>query len=176
MDAKNHTAAGVVLRSALELAAVTLLIFGTGWLGVRIAEVVHRHPVRPGPDGAIQLRLVNSDRHGDVAFEEGSGYAGWWHCQGKDWSLEWRINPASIRYAVEVRLATPVPPDGEPLHVAIAGHRLQAAVPNTGGRSKWNTLSLGQVPLEDKLYTLVVHGGTNVNIKSVTLRPAASAS
>jgi len=180
MDTKEHTGPGLLLRSAAELAAVTLLAFGTGWAGVRLAEIVHRHPVRPGPDGIIELRLVKSDRHGDESFEEGAGYAGWWHCQGTDWGLEWRLRPESARYGVEVRLSSPAPLAGERIAVAIGDHRLQAVVPDTGGPAKWKTLSLGEVLLEAKPYTLMVRGGsdglTNVNIKSVSLHPLASAS
>jgi hypothetical protein len=176
MDAKEYTGAGLILRSALELGAVTLLVFCTGWVGVRIAEVVHRQSVTPSRDGVIQLRLVKSDRHGDVSFEEGSGYTGWWHCQGNDWSLAWRLEPASTRYSVEVRLATPVPPGGQKLEVAVGDHKLQAAVPDTGGSAKWKTLSLGEIALENKAYSLTVRGCTNLNVKSLALRPLVSAS
>ncbi len=175
-ETKPNAGARLVLRSSLELGAVTLLVFCTGWLGVRLAEVVHRHPVGPGRGGVIELRLVKSDRHGDVSFEEGSGYAGWWHCQGSDWGLEWRLRATAGRYDVEARLATPVTPAGERIEVAIGDHRLQADIPNTGGPGKWKTIGLGAVPLEDKTYTLTVCGGTNLNIKSVTLRPLPSAS
>jgi len=178
MDTKEHTGPGLLLRSAAELAAVTLLVFGTGWAGVRLAEIVHRHPVRPGSGGIIDLRLVKSDRHGDVSFEEGAGYAGWWHCQGNDWGLEWRLRPTSSRYGVEVRLSSPGPLDGERIEVAIGDQRLQATVPATGGPAKWKTVQLGELLLEHKPYTLMVRGGphglTNVNIKSVSLRPLTS--
>jgi hypothetical protein len=168
------------LRSVLELAAVTLFVFGTGWAGVRVAECAHRCPLRPGREGVIELRLVKSDRKGNVVFQEGAGYAGWWHCEGNDWRLEWRLRPVSARYGVEIRLANPASLKGESIGVEIGDLRLQAVVPDTGRPGEWKTLSLGEVLLADKPMTLVVHVGsaglTNVNVKSVTLRPLASAS
>ena len=69
---------------------------------------------------------------------------------------------------------------GESIEVALGDHKLQAVVPDTGGPAKWKIISLGEVVLEDKPYTLIVRGGsdglTNVNVKSVSLRPLAPAS
>jgi hypothetical protein len=141
-----------------------------------VAEVLHRNPVSLGRDGVIQSGLVKSDRHGGVSFDEGSGSVGWRHCQGNDWSLEWRLEPTSTRYGVEVRLATPIPPVGGQIEVAIGGHRLRAPVPDTGVRTERKTLSLGEIPLENKAYSLTVCDSTNLDIKSVALRTLASAS
>jgi len=177
----------LLLRSLGELVAVTLLVFATGWGGVRLAEWVHRHPVGAGRGGIIELRIVKSDRHGDVSFEEGPGYVGWWRCRGKEWAVEWRFAPESTRhYNVEVRLSSPERLAGEKIEVAIRDRkgggdrwlRLQAVVPDTGGPAKWMTLSMGEVPLEALPYTLIVRPGstglTSLNVKSVIIRPVES--
>lgn len=178
---------GLWWRSAAELAGVTLLVFTTGWVGVRVAEHVHQRPVSPGRGDVIELRLVKSDRHGDVSFEEGAGYAGWWHCLGKDWAIEWRFAPVPARrYSVEVRVASPERVAGEKILVTVTGPAnrgdqvLEGIVPDTGGPAKWKALKLGEVPVAAGVYTLTVRPGsaglTNLNVKSVILRPLASAS
>ena len=178
LPSQSRSVSQLVLRSTGELVAVTALVFATGWIGVRLAELVHRHPVSPAPNGMIELRLVKSDRRGDVAFEEGPGYAGWWHCRG-DWAVEWRFAPKSARrYSVEVRVASPERSAEGRLAVAVGDRVLEAVVPDTGGPAKWKTLNLGQVALEAKPYTLTVRPGpgglTNLNVKSATLRPVES--
>lgn len=187
MDMQKNAVVRQLLRGAIELAAVTLLVFATGWTGVCLAERVHRHVVSPGPGGIIELRLVKSDRRGEVSFEEGPGYAGWWHCQGKDWAVEWRFaSEATHRYSVEIRVSNPEHLAGEKIEVAIrdqsttGDHKLQTVIPDTGGFAKWETLNLGEVSLEGRPYTLIVRPGsdglTNLNVKSVTLRPTESKS
>jgi hypothetical protein len=177
MDTASKTGFKLWFRSAAELAAVTLLVFATGWAGVRLAEWVHRYPVSPGRGGIIELRLVKSDRHGDVSFEEGPGYAGWWHCRGKDWAVEWKFAPASARrYRVEARVSTPQRLPAGLIEVTIGDRVLKAAIPGTSEPGKWKTLELGQITLEAKPNTLTVRpdlgGVTNLNLKSVTLKPA----
>ena len=178
LNPQSRLISRLVLRSTGELAAVTALVFATGWVGVRLAELAHRHPVRPARGGAIELRLVKSDRRGEVSFEEGPGYAGWWHCRG-DWSVEWRFAPDSARrYSVEVRVASPERPSAGRIEAAIGDQVLETVVPDTGGPAKWKTLNLGQVTLEAKPYTLTVRPGTGgltkLNVKSATLRPMES--
>jgi hypothetical protein len=179
MTTPRNTESRLLLRSAVELAAVTLLVFATGRAGVRLAEHVHRHPVRPGPGGIIELRIVKSDRRGEVSFEEGPGYAGWWHCVGKDWAVEWRFAPEPARrYSVGVRVASPEHLPEARIAVAVGDHVLEAIVPDTGGPAKWKTLNLGQVVLDGTPCTLTVRPGasglTNLNLKSATLRPVES--
>jgi hypothetical protein len=179
MDMRKNTEVKLLIRSAAELAAMTLLVFATGWVGVRLAERVHRHPVSPRPGGIIELRLVKSDRRGEVSFEEGPGYAGWWHCVGKDWAVEWRFAPESARrYGVEVRVASPERLPEARIAVAVGDRVLEAIVPDTGGPAKWKTLDLGQVLLDAKPCTLTVRPGagglTKLNLKSATLRPVES--
>lgn len=184
MNTKTNSGMKLLLRSLGELVAVTLLVFATGWVGVRLAERVHRHPVGAGRGGIIELRIVKSDRRGDVSFEEGPGYVGWWHCRGKAWAVEWRFAPKSARrYHVEVLVSSPGRLAGEKIEVAIRGQkgggdrwlRLQAVVPDTGGPAKWRALDLSGVPLEAMPYTLTVRPGspglTDVNVKSVIIRP-----
>jgi hypothetical protein len=178
MEQRPESAGRLIFRSAAELAMVTALVFATGWGGVRLAQAVHRHPVGPGRGGVIELRLAKSDRQGDVTFEEGSGYAGWWHCQG-NWAVEWRVAPESAgRYRVEVRVASLERATEGRLEVVIGDQVLAAAVPDTGGPAKWKTLALGQVALEAKPYTLTVRpgagGSAKLNVKSATLRPVES--
>ncbi len=174
MDHRPESTGRLILRSAGELAMVTALIFATGWGGVRLAQAVHRHPVGPGRGGVIELRLAKSDRQGDVTFEEGSGYAGWWHCQG-NWAVEWRVAPRLAgRYRVEARVASLERATEGRLEVAVGDQVLAVAVPDTGGPAKWKTLVLGPALLETKPYTLSVRPGAggpaNLNVKSVTLR------
>lgn len=168
----------VVLRSAAELGAVTALVFATGWGGARLAAAVHRYPVGPGREGIIELRLAKSDRRGDVTFEEGSGYAGWWHCRGNDWAVEWKLAPKTAGpYRIEALLANPARTPEARVEIVIGEQVRPAPVPDTGGPSKWKKLDLGVVSLETKAYSLIVRpsgpdGATNLNLKSVTLRPA----
>ena len=105
MNEPNQSVGRLLARSAVELALVTALVFATGWGGVRLAEAVHRHPVTPGRDGTIELPIVKSDRSGNVSFEEGSGYKGWWHCQGGDWGVNWRLVAEFRHYRVLARVA-----------------------------------------------------------------------
>jgi hypothetical protein len=175
MNQRPELISKLVLRSAAELAMVTALVFATGWGGVHLAQAVHRHPVGPARHGVVELRLAKSDRRGDVTFEEGPGYAGWWHCQGA-WEVQWRVAPGSTgQYRVEVRLASLQPTTEGRLEVAIGDQVLTTAVPDTGGPTKRKTLTLGPVLLETKPYTLSVRPGAggpaNLNLKSVTLRP-----
>src|ERR1019366_4343575 len=94
--------------------------FVTGWSGVLIAESMHRRPAGPARDGNIYLRIVKSDRHGDITFEEGPGYVGWWHCRGQDWKIDWSFAPESARrYRVEVNVLSPEPASGQHIQVAI---------------------------------------------------------
>ena len=170
----------LLVRSILELAGVTVLVFGTGWFGLLLAQQAHRHPVGPGRDGTIELRLAKSDRYGDVSFIEGSGYAGWWHCQGKDWKVEWRFAPPLARaYDVEARVSSPQRLNGQQIEVAAGDQALKGVVADTGGAAKWQVLKLGKVALEARPYTLTVTPGsedlTNLNLKSITLRPAPPA-
>lgn len=179
MNESNPSIRRLLARSAVELVLVTVLVFGTGWGGVRLAEVVHRHPVTPGRDGTIQLPIVKSDRRGNVNFVEGSGYKGWWQCQGGDWAVDWRLAAEAQRYRVEARVARPEPKAGGRIAVAIGDQTLEADVPETGGPAKWKALDLGVVFLEAKPYVLTVcpsasGGDTNMNLKSVTLRPEVS--
>jgi hypothetical protein len=178
MNEPNQTIGRLLSRSAVELMLVTALVFATGWGGVRLAEAVHRHPVTPGRDGTIQLPIVKSDRRGDVSFEEGAGYKGWWHCQGGDWAVDWRLAAEPRRYRVETRLARSEPKTGARIAVVIGDQTLEAAVPETGGPAKWKALDLGVVLLDAKPCVLTVRpagsgGDANVNLKSVTLRPEA---
>lgn len=175
LNSQSQPMSQLVLRSGVELVAVTALVFATGWGGVRLAEVMHRHPVGPSKSGIIELRIVKSDRRGDVTFEEGSGYAGWWHCRG-DWAVEWRVAPKLPgRYRVEVRVATSERTPDRLLEVTIGDQVLAATVPDTGGAAKWKTLDAGLITLEAKACSLVVRPGSaapaNLNVKSVTLRP-----
>jgi hypothetical protein len=186
MNPQTNSRINLLLRSLGELVAVTLLVFATGWGGVRLAERVHRHPVSAGRGGIVELRIVKSDRHGDVSFEEGPGYVGWWHCRGKEWAVEWRFAPNSARhYRIEVRLASPERLAGEKIEVAIRDQkggnrwlRMQQVVPDTGGPENWMTLQMGEVQLEATPYTLAVRpgspGSTSLNVKSVTIRPVES--
>lgn len=181
MNSNEQLRPKLVLRSAVELAGVTLLVFATGWAGVRVAEAAHQHPVRAGRAGVIELRLAKSDRRGNVSFVE-AGYSGWWNCRGQDWAITWRFAAESKQpYRIEVLVATPEKTAGEKIEVAIhdqsAGGEqlLQADVPNTGGAGKWKALNLGEASLGTGFFTLTVRPGsdglTNLNVKSATLRP-----
>jgi hypothetical protein len=174
----------LLLRSAAELAGVTLLVFVTGWAGVRVAEAAHHHPVRANGAGVVELHIAKSDRRGDVSFEEGSGYAGWWHCRGNDWAVEWRFAAESNRpYRVEVLVATLETIADKKIAVAIhdqasgGDQLLQAAIP-ASGPGKWRTISFGETSLGTGPFTLTVRPGsadlTNLNVKSATLRPKES--
>ena len=176
MNEPNQSVGRLLARSAVELALVTALVFATGWGGVRLAEAVHRHPVTPGRDGTIELPIVKSDRSGNVSFEEGSGYKGWWHCQGGDWRVNWRLVAESRHYRVLARVARSEAKTEGRIAVLIGDQTLEAAVPETSGPAKWKAVDLGVVLLEAKPYLLTVRpatlgGDTNVNLKSVTLRP-----
>lgn len=172
---------GLWLRSGMELAAVALLVFAIGWIGVQAATLVHQRPIQPDGSGAIALRLVKSDRRGSMAFEEGPGYAGWWHCQGKDWTVEWRFAAeAKARYSVEMLVATPERQETESVEVVIRDQStgreevFETKIPYTGGSAKWKTVSCGDATLENGPYVLIVRPvsgrpGT-LNVKSVTLR------
>jgi hypothetical protein len=178
MDQRTESIGKLMLRSTGELAMVTALVFVTGWGGVRLAQADHRHPVGPGRGGVIELRLAKSDRQGDVIFEEGLGYAGWWHCRG-NWAVEWRVSPkAASRYHVEARVASLERATEGRLEVAIGDQVLAVEAPDTGGPAKWKTLVLGPVLLEAKPCTLSVRPGAdgpvNLNVKMTTLRPMES--
>ncbi len=175
MNERTQSTVQVAVRSVGELALVSALVFATGWAGVHLATAAHRWPVGPGRGGVIELRLAKSDRRGDATFEEGAGYVGWWHCRG-DWAVEWKLAPKLAgRYQVEVRVASPEPATEGRLEVAVGDQVLASAVTNSGGPANWQKLNVGVVSLEAKLYPLVVRPGpggmTNLNVRSVTLRP-----
>src|ERR1039458_10389503 len=143
MNEPNQSIGRLLSRSAVELALVTALVFATGWGGVRLAEAVHRHPVTPGRDGTIELPIVKSDRSGNVSFEEGSGYKGWWHCQGGDWGVNWRLVAEFRHYRVLARVARSEAKTEGRIAVLIGDQTLEAAVPETSGPAKWKAVDLG---------------------------------
>jgi hypothetical protein len=166
----------LISRSAVELILVVSLVFAMGWIGVHLAEAMHKLPVRPRQDGTVELLIVKSDRRGNVSFEEGFGYQGWWHCQGNDWAVDWKFIAESGRYRVQTRVTSLEPNKEGRIEVVIGGQTIEAAVPETDGPEKWKALDLGVVHLEAKSYLLTVRpaasaGQTNMNLKSVTLRP-----
>lgn len=174
----------MVLRSAGELVAVAVFIFVTGWVGVRVAEAVHQHPVGPRRDGSIELRIAKSNHRGNVKFEEGQEYVGWWHCTG-EWAIDWRFAPKQAgAYHVEVLVASPVPKPDDRIRITINHQVMDGAIPDTSGhsqwgRSDWKTINLGQISLESRPYSLTVQpaaagGLADFIVKSVTLRPVQS--
>jgi len=175
----------LLLRSAAELAGVTLLVFATGWVGVRAAEMAHQFPVRAGRGGVIEMRLAKSDRHGDVTFIE-AGYSGWFNCRGADWAIDWRFATEPKQpYQVEVLVAAPEKILAETIEVTIRGSGsestqvLRADIANAAP-GKWKTISFGEVALGDGSFVLTVRPGsgglTNLNIKLAALRPRQTAS
>ena len=167
-----------ILRDALELIAVTMLVFAIGWCVTRLAEAAHVLPVGPAHDGGITLRIAKSDRHGDVKFEEGQDFTGWWHCMG-EWTVAWRLAPKSARlYHIWVRVSNPARQAERQIQVEINNRLLTAEIPNTGNPSnwKWKDMDLGTAPLEAKPYSLNVQSknfgrSDSLNLKWVILRP-----
>jgi hypothetical protein len=166
----------LVSRSALELVFVAALVFALGWIGVRVAELLHRLPVHPNGKGNIELPIVKSDRRGNVTFEEGFSYKGWWHCQGNDWAVDWKFVAEARRYRVRARVASPEQSHKTKIALVIGGKKLEAEAPETGGPDDWKNLALGTISLEKKSYILTVCPATSdgqalMNLKSVSLSP-----
>jgi hypothetical protein len=156
MNEQNQSVGRLLSRSAVELILITGLVFATGWIGVRLAEAVHRHPITARSDGTIELPIVKSDRRGNVSFEEGSGYQGWWHCRGGDWAVDWRFTSEARRYHLKTRVARSEPETEGQIAVVIGDQMLEAAVPETDGPAQWKVVDLGVVFLEAKTYVLTV--------------------
>jgi hypothetical protein len=176
MSEQPRSLVRLISHSAAELFLVVALVFATGWIGVRLAEVLHRLPVGANRDGTIELPIVKSDRHGDVSFEEGFGYKGWWHCTGNNWDVDWRLIAESRSYHVLTRAAKSEPNTKCRIAVEIGGQTLEASVPGTGDPTGGKAVGLGIIRLDSKPYTLTVRpaaadGQAEVNLKSVTLRP-----
>lgn len=166
----------LVSRSLVELALIASLVFATGWIGVHLAEFLHRRPVNANADGTIELPIVKSDRHGTVSFEEGFGYKGWWHCEGNDWEVAWRLVAQSRRYRVQIRVATPEVDGNGQIAVVIGRQSIEAPIPATGGIEKWTDLDLDNFHLQAGSCLLTIHPAASnrparMNLKSVTLRP-----
>lgn len=168
------------LSGVAELVAVITLVFAIGGCGTRLAEAVHRLPVGPAPDHVITLRIAKSDRQGDVTFQEGSGYAGWWHCKG-DWAVKWNVAPKSSgQYQVLVRVSCPDRKQVDQIKVDIGDQQLVAAVPQMDAPSQWKDIDLGVVSLEAKPYSLTTQPAASnmsasLNVKLVILRPVSLA-
>lgn len=174
MTASKKPIATLLLRSIGELLFVIALVFATGWIGVRLATAVHDWPIQAARDGGMELGIVKSNRQGDVTFEEGPGYVGWWHCSGQ-WALDWRVQPARPgRYRVEALIACADRHAAGQIEIQIGEQTLTAAVPGTGGASRWKSIELGQLAIENRPYTLTLRSAASaptLNIKNVTLRP-----
>lgn len=175
MNGQKRHIGKLLLRSAIELVGVVALVFGIGWCSVRLAEAAHGYPVRPTRGGTIELRIAKSDRKGEVTFEEGEWYAGWWHCRG-DWTVDWRVAPAVAGdYHVEVRAGSGSKKP-ERIKVTIGGQTLETETSGT----ELKTASMGLVRLKAVPYKLTVQPAgpeiqaSCVNLKSVTLRPGHS--
>ena len=184
MNPPEYPKTHIWLRSAAELGGVALLVFGIGLVGVWLAAAVHRTPVRAGRGGLIELRIARSDRQGDVTFME-ANYAGWWHCRGNDWAVQWQFQPETDQpYNVGIMVATPERTAGETLEAAVQSATdsrnqvFRTEVPDTGGAGRWQTLDFGSVLPVPGVGTLTVRPGsaglTNLNIKRATLRPIES--
>jgi hypothetical protein len=169
----------VFVASAAELFLVAALVFAIGWAGVHLGAAVHQRPVGPNDKNVIALGIAQSDRQGEVKFDEGAGYAGWWRCSGV-WSVGWKIAPRQTgRYHLEARLANPEQKADGRIEVMIGDQLIEKNIAYTGGPTNWNpawkTIDLGSVSLKSLAYAVNIRpapvgGQTNLYLKSISLR------
>jgi hypothetical protein len=167
----------------MKLAGETLLaaaiVFGLGWGGMKLAKARHARPIRADAQGAVHLRVRDSDWQGNTTFVEVDKYDGAWRCEGR-WEVSWLLAVDTPgRYQVDVELTCPAPQSGGQFAVDIGGSVSTSTVPDTGAWLNWMTVSLGPVSLNPGSHRLTVRPadpqtGAAACLRSVTLTPAAS--
>ena len=163
------------MKLAGETLLAAVIVFALGWGGMKLAQARHARPIRPDAQGAIHLRVRDSDWKGSTTFVEIDKYDGAWKCEGQ-WELSWLLAVEKPgRYQIDAELACSGPLSGGQIAVDVGGKAMTSTVPDTGAWLNWMTVSLGPVALDAGSHQLVVRPadsqtGAAVCLKSLTLR------
>lgn len=135
--------------------------------------------VRPSGDGVIELTGRQARTTGPLLYVGGTDCLQYW--TGKD-SAEWVVSTdASASYSVELLLSSDSGQHGTPFRVrAGAVAVLEGSVPDTGSRTNFQTVVLGNITLpkgesQVRIEPLRNPGGTAMNLRRIRLIPRDSA-
>ncbi len=137
------------------------------------------YSLKPRADGSLVLPAARATVHGRTArAEQKYGRVtniGFWN-NPRDW-VSWEITiPRQARYRVFVSLACPNSVAGSSYAIEVAGKRLLAKVPGTGGWDRFAKFSVGEIKIPAGKHLLAVKpvrlaGSALMNLESVTLKP-----
>ncbi|HRQ72896.1 MAG TPA: alpha-L-fucosidase [Phycisphaerales bacterium] len=135
-------------------------------------------PLRPGPDGVLELHARDATIEGVHAqYEVGHGKdnIGFWTDPSE--SVSWEVLAPPGRYAVEVEFACDAGSGGAFL-VKVGDRRADGRIAPTGSWTSFVTLDLGPIALEAegvqvfRVRPVSIDGLALMNLKAVRLRPA----
>ena len=125
------------------------------------------------PDGSVRLPASEATPHGALRYEVGNGKdnIGFW-TNPKDW-IEWEFKatrPDTMEVSAEIAAEQP-----SKFTIELAGEKITATSPATGGYTQFQRVSLGTINLKAGEATLalrpVAEGWHPINVKSLTLKP-----
>jgi hypothetical protein len=141
-----------LIKSIIVIPLTIAIVMGIAWGLVHLSSRLQAASGKPDPrpaeraaDGSLALQMPFAQLTGEMSYHGGRHpmLTNWKHAnEVATWRFE--VEKAG-RYIVELECASDASKAGSVVRVEVAGAKLEATVPDTGGSSTFKTLKAGEV-------------------------------